>query len=103
MHGRASAPLNPERANRILQRAPAASRLPWPHRSKRGPSPRPRPLALKEDPMKELTLQEVLRIAGGVPNAAALDELTYRAPEESPQPVDYARLPGKDLPGSEPT
>ena len=53
--------------------------------------------------MKELTLQEVLRIAGGVPNAAALDELTYRAPQELPTPVDYARLPGKHLPGSEPT
>ena len=32
--------------------------------------------------MKELSLEEVLRIAGGVPLAAALDELTYRAPEE---------------------
>jgi hypothetical protein len=53
--------------------------------------------------MKELTLQEVLRIAGGVPNAAALDEATYRAPQESPQPVDHSRLPGKDFPGSEPT
>jgi hypothetical protein len=53
--------------------------------------------------MKELTLQEVLRIAGGVPNAAALDELSYRAPQESPHPVDYSHLPGKEvLPGSEP-
>lgn len=32
--------------------------------------------------MKELTLEEVLRIAGGVPPSAALDELTYRAPED---------------------
>ncbi len=32
--------------------------------------------------MKELSLEEVLRIAGGVPLSAALDELTYRAPEE---------------------
>ncbi|HZZ93356.1 MAG TPA: hypothetical protein VFE23_12400 [Usitatibacter sp.] len=53
--------------------------------------------------MKELTLEEVLRIAGGVPSTAALDEVTYRAPKELPQPVDYARLPGKDLPGPEPT
>jgi hypothetical protein len=53
--------------------------------------------------MKELTLQEVLRIAGGVPNTAALDETTYRAPQETPPPVDYSRLPGKDLPGPEPT
>jgi hypothetical protein len=53
--------------------------------------------------MKELTLEEVLRIAGGLPLAAALDELTYRAPQESaPNPVDYARLPGKDLPSPEP-
>jgi hypothetical protein len=28
--------------------------------------------------MKELTLQEVLQIAGGVPDRAALDELSYR-------------------------
>jgi hypothetical protein len=53
--------------------------------------------------VKELTLEEVLRIAGGVPPAAALDEITYRAPAEAPPPVDYARLPGKDLRGSEPT
>jgi len=29
--------------------------------------------------MKELCLEEVLRIAGGVPAAAALDEVTYGA------------------------
>jgi hypothetical protein len=33
--------------------------------------------------VKELSLEEVLRIAGGVPLSAALDELTYRAPEET--------------------
>jgi hypothetical protein len=32
--------------------------------------------------MKELAFEEVLRIAGGVPSTAALDELNYRAPEE---------------------
>ena len=32
--------------------------------------------------MKELSVEESLRIAGGVPLSAALDELTYRAPEE---------------------
>ncbi|HUQ29719.1 MAG TPA: hypothetical protein VM051_14080 [Usitatibacter sp.] len=32
--------------------------------------------------MKELSLEEVFRIAGGVPLTAALDELTYRAPED---------------------
>jgi hypothetical protein len=31
--------------------------------------------------MKELSLEEVLRIAGGLPVIAALDEITYRAPE----------------------
>lgn len=29
-----------------------------------------------------MSLEEVLRIAGGVPVTAALDELTYRAPAE---------------------
>jgi hypothetical protein len=43
--------------------------------------------------MKELCLEEVLRIAGGVPAAAALDEVTYRAPEEPrADPVDFAHL-----------
>jgi hypothetical protein len=53
--------------------------------------------------MKELNLEEVLRIAGGVPLSAALDELTYRAPEKSASdPVDYARLLGVSLRPSEP-
>ena len=44
--------------------------------------------------MKELSLEEVLRIAGGLPVPAALDELTYRAPLESlSDPIDYAHLP----------
>jgi hypothetical protein len=60
--------------------------------------------ASKEDDVKELVLEEVLRIAGGVPVSAALDELTYRAPEESAgDPIDYARLLDKDLRPSEPT
>ena len=43
--------------------------------------------------MKELTLEEVLRIAGGVPTLAALDELTYRVPEATPRdPLEEARL-----------
>jgi hypothetical protein len=46
-----------------------------------------------EDDVKELSLEEVLRIAGGVPLSAALDELTYRAPEEQPAAeVDAARF-----------
>lgn len=48
---------------------------------------------IKEDVVKELSLEEVLRIAGGVPLSAALDEITYRAPQESDaDPVDYAHL-----------
>ena len=43
--------------------------------------------------MKELSLEEVLRIAGGVPQAAALDEVTYRAPAApAAEPFDYAHL-----------
>jgi len=59
---------------------------------------------LEEVDMKELTFEEVLRIAGGVPLVAALDEVTYRAPAEPPAgPVDYARLAGRDLPVAEPS
>jgi len=47
----------------------------------------------KEDDVKELSLEEVLRIAGGVPAAAALDDVSYAAPAEAhADPVDYARL-----------
>jgi hypothetical protein len=43
--------------------------------------------------MKELSMEEVLRIAGGVPLTAALDELTYRAPQDVPRdPAECARL-----------
>jgi hypothetical protein len=34
--------------------------------------------------MKELSLEEVVRIAGGVPPTSTLDELTYRAQEPAP-------------------
>ena len=55
-----------------------------------------------EDKVKELSLEEVLRIAGGVPLSAALDELTYRAPQETARdPLDRARLLGKDPPPSD--
>ncbi len=44
--------------------------------------------------MKELSLEEVLRLAGGVPVTAALDEVWYRAPQEpAGEPLDYAHLP----------
>jgi hypothetical protein len=53
--------------------------------------------------VKELSLEEVLRIAGGIPVSAALDELTYRAPEEpASEPADRARLLGPGPRGSEP-
>lgn len=43
--------------------------------------------------MKELSLEEVLRIAGGLPVQSVLDEVTYRAPaESSTDPIDYAHL-----------
>jgi hypothetical protein len=70
----------------------------------RGIAPHPKAIASKEDDMKELTLEEVLRIAGGVPVSAALDEITYRTPQETTRdPIDYAHLPGKDLLSPEPT
>ena len=54
--------------------------------------------------MKELSLDEVLRIAGGVPVTAALDELTYRAPTEpAADTVDATRLLGTALRDFEPT
>ena len=53
--------------------------------------------------MKELNLEEVLRIAGRLPVTAALDELTYRAPQESAgDPVEHARLLVAGLRESEP-
>lgn len=58
----------------------------------------------QEVDVKELSLEEVLRIAGGLPLPAALDEVTYRAPEESVgDPVDYAHLLGVSLRAAEPT
>ncbi len=52
--------------------------------------------------MKELTYEEVLRIAGGVPVTAALDEVTYRAPEASaPSAIDYAHLSGVGVASSD--
>lgn len=54
--------------------------------------------------MKELSIEEVLRIAGGVPVSAALDELTYRAPQESAgEPADFAHLLDAGRSAPEPT
>jgi hypothetical protein len=56
-----------------------------------------------EDDVKELSIEEVLRIAGGVPLTAVLDELTYRAPEEQPAaPGEAARFPAAIPRPSEP-
>ena len=53
--------------------------------------------------MKELTLEELLKIAGGVPLPAALDELTYRAPQEDGRdPLDREHLLGNGCRPSEP-
>ena len=53
--------------------------------------------------MKEMSLEEVLRIAGGVPVTAALDELTYRAPQPPDSGAeDRAKLLGTVLRESEP-
>ena len=49
-------------------------------------------------------MEEVLRIAGGVPVSAALDEVTYRAPQQpAGEPLDYARLLNASLRPSDPT
>jgi hypothetical protein len=48
---------------------------------------------MEEGVVKELSLEEVLRIAGGVPVSAVLDELSYRAPQPpAGEPVDFAHL-----------
>ena len=58
----------------------------------------------KEGVVKELSAEEVLRIAGGVPDSAALDELTYRAPQDpAGEPVDFAHLLNPNLRAPEPT
>jgi len=49
--------------------------------------------------VKELSFEEVLRIPGGRPFAAALDELTYRSPLQSvADPIDYAHTLGAPSP-----
>lgn len=53
--------------------------------------------------MKELSVEEVLRIAGGVPGTAALDEATYRsAAEPRAETVDYAHLVAGEYRAHEP-
>jgi hypothetical protein len=46
----------------------------------------------KEAPMKELSMDEVMAIAGGMPTAATLDEIFYRLPlEPAADPVEASR------------
>jgi len=53
--------------------------------------------------VKELSLEEVLRIAGGVPVSAALDELTYRATQDAAgEPPEVVRLLDPGPGGPEP-
>ena len=53
--------------------------------------------------MKELSLEEVLRIAGGVPTLSALDELTYRVPQAmSRDPLEEEHLSQSPLRASKP-
>jgi hypothetical protein len=67
--------------------------LGWAHRSGRESLPDRRSPLIEEGVVKELSIEEVLRIAGGVPVSAVLDELSYRAPQESAgEPVDFAHL-----------
>jgi hypothetical protein len=49
--------------------------------------------------MKELTLDEILAIAGGLPPVAALDEMSYRAPAEPLRdPMAFAELATEEHP-----
>jgi hypothetical protein len=51
------------------------------------------PAIAKENPVKELALDEVLAIAGGLPPGVALDEIFYRAPAEPVRdPMAFAEL-----------
>jgi hypothetical protein len=57
------------------------------------PRPHP-PESRKEKRMKDLSLDEVLAIAGGLPPIAALDEETYRNPAEPLRDPIEQRRPG---------
>ena len=87
----------------ILGCPAGCSFLGWACRSGRDSLPDSVPL-IEEGVVKELSLEEVLRIAGGVPVSAVLDELSYRAPQESAgDPVDFAHLLAPEPRAPEPT
>jgi hypothetical protein len=49
--------------------------------------------------MKELSLEEILAIAGGMPPGAALDEIFYRAPAEPLRdPMQFGLLANEEHP-----
>jgi hypothetical protein len=57
----------------------------------------------KESPVKELTQDEILAIAGGLPPGVALDEIFYRAPAEPVQdPMAFAELAAEEAPRASP-
>ena len=53
--------------------------------------------------MKEMSLDEVLAIAGGLPPGAALDEMFYRTPAEPLRdPMQFSHLAAGDRPDDAP-
>lgn len=60
-----------------------------------------RALETQEMPMKVLTDDEVVAIAGGLPPVAALDEVFYRsAPEPLRDPIAFAELAAEERPAA---
>ena len=52
--------------------------------------------------MKELSMDDVMAIAGGLPTAATLDEIFYRLPlEPTADPVETSRDPSFRVPSPE--
>jgi hypothetical protein len=94
---------NPIQAIAIFARAPRRTPLAFVHGRDAAFPSESRAARTQERAMKELSVEEVLRIAGGVPGAAALDEVTYRAPAEPrADPVDYAHLVAGEYRAAEP-
>ena len=52
--------------------------------------------------MKVLTLEEVFMVAGGLPDAAALDELSYGAAQPPGPDAGHAVSPGSPNPADSP-